>query len=391
MKESSSNMINKKIADIDIEEIKLLLSNSVPESKTLDYKRDLALNTRDEKIKFLADVSAFANTSGGDLVYGVAEEKGVPKEINGMVLPDPDAEILRVENIVRDGLEPRVAIDPHPVLLGGSKYVLVVRVAKSFVAPHRVIFDNHDRFYSRASRNNYQLDVEGLRAAFNQSEGTINKIANLRASRVSEIESDHLPLPFIPGGKMVLHVFPLDPHFISAADISKIMPSDVSYAHNTVSSHLTNFDGKLFYSLLGNNAAYFYVQLFRDGAFELVHSLSPNDRPNKFYPELAESVLRFGVKHLQGLSERLGFAGPFVVFISFTNVLGYSVAGERLFGLSTVPIDRDVLLFPDIVLDAGDAAFDPKIKPVFDLIWSAVGVPQSPNFDAAGNWKIGAH
>ena len=32
-----------------------------------------------EKEEFLADVSSFANTMGGDLIYGIEEENGIPK------------------------------------------------------------------------------------------------------------------------------------------------------------------------------------------------------------------------------------------------------------------------------------------------------------------------
>lgn len=49
-----------------------LISNAVSEGRTIDYKRELPGNSDGEKKEFLADVSSFANTSGGDLIFGLS-------------------------------------------------------------------------------------------------------------------------------------------------------------------------------------------------------------------------------------------------------------------------------------------------------------------------------
>ena len=59
-------MINKKLEDIKPEDLQNLIVNGVSESKTIEYKSELPLNTGDAKKEFLADVSSFANTSCGD-------------------------------------------------------------------------------------------------------------------------------------------------------------------------------------------------------------------------------------------------------------------------------------------------------------------------------------
>lgn len=58
-------------------------SNAVSEGRTIDYKRELPGNSDGDKKEFLADVSSFANTSGGDLILGVDENAGVPIQITG--------------------------------------------------------------------------------------------------------------------------------------------------------------------------------------------------------------------------------------------------------------------------------------------------------------------
>ena len=55
-------MINKKLEDIIIEDLRQLIDNNVIEKKTLEYKSQLPGNTDLAKKEFLADVSSFANT-----------------------------------------------------------------------------------------------------------------------------------------------------------------------------------------------------------------------------------------------------------------------------------------------------------------------------------------
>jgi hypothetical protein len=85
------------ITEADIAELKVA---GIQEGKTIEYKRDLP-GTRDEDTReFLADASSFANTQGGDMLYGVMEDQGVIVDIPGVTSPDPDAEILRMENLI---------------------------------------------------------------------------------------------------------------------------------------------------------------------------------------------------------------------------------------------------------------------------------------------------
>src|SRR5438309_10088622 len=101
-------MILKPLDQISEDDINALVTNGVPEAITLEYKRDLPGTADADKREFLADVSAFANTQGGDLLYGIDEAAGIPTTITGIVSPDLDVEVLRLESLLRDGLEPRI-------------------------------------------------------------------------------------------------------------------------------------------------------------------------------------------------------------------------------------------------------------------------------------------
>src|SRR5689334_20581751 len=74
----------------DENDLRSLINDGIPESITLDYKRSDALGRQDSKRNELSkDVSAFANSAGGVLVYGIAEDKqkGLPSDIDAGIDP----------------------------------------------------------------------------------------------------------------------------------------------------------------------------------------------------------------------------------------------------------------------------------------------------------------
>src|SRR5260370_35384994 len=72
-------LFDKPLAQIDEHDLLRLISDKAAESKTHDYKRDLVAQADGDKKEFLYDASSFANTQGGNLIFGVAEAKGVPR------------------------------------------------------------------------------------------------------------------------------------------------------------------------------------------------------------------------------------------------------------------------------------------------------------------------
>ena len=77
-------MIPKPINNVAAADIDDLVRNKVPETRTIEYKRELPGSTDSDKREFLADVSSFANTAGGDLLFGVAEMEGLPTKVIGV-------------------------------------------------------------------------------------------------------------------------------------------------------------------------------------------------------------------------------------------------------------------------------------------------------------------
>jgi hypothetical protein len=58
--------LSKPLEAIEESDLQALVDNQVSEHKTIEYKEALLGNADGDKKEFLADVSSFANESGGD-------------------------------------------------------------------------------------------------------------------------------------------------------------------------------------------------------------------------------------------------------------------------------------------------------------------------------------
>jgi predicted HTH transcriptional regulator len=154
--------LNKPIDSITESDLQSLIDNQTAEQKTLEYKQALPVGTMESRREFLADVSSMANAAGGHLLFGIEERAGMPQNLGGVHVDDIDALKLRLEGMLRDGISPRlprVEIHPVPLVAKPGYFVLLLRIQKSWLQPHRVIFNDHGHFYSRNSAGKYRLDV----------------------------------------------------------------------------------------------------------------------------------------------------------------------------------------------------------------------------------------
>src|SRR3972149_3929232 len=161
-------MIPKSLDRIAIADLQELVDNQVHEGKTIEYKRDLPGSSSDDRKEFLKDVSSFANADGGDLLFGVDAKDGLPQACPGISAPNHDDLRLQLENRLRDGLQPRIPDVQFKFISAceNDNHVLLMRIKKSWAAPHRVTIGGHGHFYSRNSAGAYPLDVDQLRSAF---------------------------------------------------------------------------------------------------------------------------------------------------------------------------------------------------------------------------------
>lgn len=387
-------MLPLNLSELKREDFEQLITNGVRESKTIEYKRELPGNSDSDKKEFLADVSSFANSGGGDLAYGMECEDGLPVKLVGIEIENIDATILKYESITKDGLAPRIACEIIPVELETNKYALVIRVLPSWNPPHRVVYKGHDKFYARNSAGKYSLDVDELRSLFTYSLLAEEKINNFIGARITNIFINELPFRLIDGPKMVLHVAPFDSfksrmnHHIydTPSLVSRLRPM-MHGGHD----YRINLEGYFSYASDADGNVGDYAQLFRNGIIEsvnwssLVFQEKYGTHGKKMIPGLAyeQRVIESLGGYLQLLRD-VGVNLPVTISLAFVNCKGYTLGTKSLD--ESYPCDRDILRFPEVVITEWNKEPSKIMLPIFNTVWNAFGYSRSYNFTEEGKW-----
>jgi len=392
---SEGNMIANDINKITETDLLSLISEAVSEGKTIEYKQLLQVSQDNEKKEFLADVSSFANASGGDLIIGISEKDGVPKEMLGIDIDDEG--LRRVDSIIREGINPRLpSVVIQPVKLTNSKTALVIRISKSWLSPHRVDFKGHDKFFSRSTNGKYPLDVSELRTAFTLSETFTDGIRRFREDRITKISADEMPILFGGQSKIALHLIPLASlKPVEKYDIDKIVskPELLRPIYCGSWNHRYNLDGFITYSGTEKLHSHSYVQLYRRGIIEAVESslLVAKQEDRKIIPSAYfEAELIASLKNYIQVMNTLKIEPPIILFLTLVNVKGYYMAEPpalwNIFNGSN-SIDRDILMLPDVMIENYGEEPDHILRPCFDAIWNACGMRGSIYYDLNGKWQ----
>ncbi|HLE28265.1 MAG TPA: ATP-binding protein [Anaerolineales bacterium] len=398
-------MLDKRLNDIDQSDIDDLVVNGVAENRHLEYKESLPGNSDGEKKEFLADVSSFANAGGGDIIYGISEKRdsngkttGVPENVVGLSGMSVDVEIRRLENILRDGLTPRLngvqlkAIDGFP-----KGPVLTIRIPKSWSAPH-MIAKGDSRFYSRNSAGKYPLDVSEIRAAFALSESLPEKARRFREERVARIIADETPVPLAHTSRTILHLLPLaslDPAFTIDLKLVENNHNNLRPMGASGCNFHYNFDGFVTYDGTPTASSLGYVQVFRNGVIESTESALLTYRNqqgvgvinNVRFEDRLVNALQAYIRQIQ----QWDIEPPYLVMLNLIGVKNHVITNrvDWFDGIHT--IGRDTLMLPDILIEEGQSNFGALLRPAFDALWQASGLSGSRNYDKDGNWKARVH
>jgi hypothetical protein len=374
-----------------------LIQNGVPESISIDYKRE-SYGNKDEDVKeFLKDISSFANTTGGHLLIGIAEENGIPTECRGISSQILEGEKSRYENYCRDCLEPRiVGLKIHSVSLASGSAVIVIRIPRSLNPPHRTLYKNTKRFYARNSTGAFELSVEELRAVFGASQTIQEHVRAFRKDQINKTLSGDTPVDLAQAnGTLVIHLIPYSAFaFTRQIDLEKAQ----SLSHKlrplgstSGYSPRINIDG--FINIRGGPECYGYTQLHRNGQIEAVKAGVLFERNGTILLGSVdfESILVNSVpEYLQAL-EQLGFDCPIVVTATLLGVRGaiLGIGNQENSFDPPDPIRKENVFFPEIIIEefSNDENYVRKLKSLIDVLWNAAGRVQSKHLNNNGAWK----
>ncbi len=389
--------------DLDWPLLERCSAEQVEESRTLDFKRgrpDLDSTRERPKRDLCEDISAFANTGGGVLLFGIDEllEQGRRGSRMGPIvrvpLDDFDHYRDRLYEILRAAMEPR--FDQFLVRdvrrdAGDRDGVIAVGIERSIRSPHRVKAYDSFQFMNRTMRSAEAMDVEQIREAFRRSfESTQDA-----AERLTQAEQRKRPRKFyeetatlfatiIPASRDAL------PFPIRHDRVREALETQRETRRNLVGGTV-GYDerGAVLRSRDGT------IPLDRvsgDGSLERIDVI-PTDRPTARLSEvgLARSLYRSFAAFRQ-VREILGIVGPSLVSFGLIGGGGYKLyqiePPARTGGAWMFPQDEAHELPAGDLFKRAETSDDTvgvTLKAIADSFWQAAGHRECAAFDEEGN------
>jgi len=381
----------KPLADLTEADL-LSLIGVEQEGKVLEFKAQLALARDAERKEFLYDLSSFANASGGHIIFGMPEQGGFATGIAPIQVPDVDAEQLRIENIVRSGIAPRMSFSLRAVPVSPSGYVWVFHIPRSWSMPHMVTFQDSSRFYSRNSAGKYLVDVGELRALFARSRDVAETMRHFRIERTSAILAGEGPVRMADEQKLILHVYPFSAIGTPVSvDLGTVLHNNQNLMRPLGRTNgfggRYNLDGVLSASPTDQRGDVIaYMQFYRDGRVEAVRSsellLNPARRDLIDGPAAISAALVRLVERTLKLYEITKIEPPLAVFVTLARVKGCVMPIQYSAGEA---IDRDVVNAPEVILESLKDNVAECMRPALDAIWNAAGYERCNFYDDAGH------
>lgn len=367
-----------------------LIADQTVEGAYLEFKRDAPGKDSSAKHELTADVSAFANSAGGDIVYGMDEDSEGRASRLAPLQGNIDEIARWFQDVLMTGIEPRIpGVQLQPVSTAEG-YVLVVRVPASWAGPHRVKSNQH--FFVRENGRKRQLDVPEIRGLFLRSEGQADRVRDFRTERLGKLLAGESPQRLVPGALLVGHFVPTQ----SALGLVQVDP--VVYAYErylpilgaSASSARLNVDGALVYRSSNKEGTHGYSQLFRNGYFETVRVMTwgTSGKASLGNPTYESDFINL-LKKLRIEYEFLGVGKEMTCMLSILrarNVLLGLDAGRYNLDDHQGEFDRETVIIPDVTLPA-DVSEQEALHPVFDLVWQAAGMLASGNYAENGTWQ----
>lgn len=186
------------------DDILSLKDSRAQESLYLEFKSSKSLAKDDRKKDEMSkDVSAFANSEGGDILYGILEGGKTPSSFddidNGIDTHDITPEWI--EQVIQSRIEPRInGIRINPIELTKTRparFVYAVHIPPSPNAPHQA---SDKKYYKRFNFNSVPMEDREIRDIINRQQRPALRIdGEILATRTSSLFNWRTTLKYLTG------------------------------------------------------------------------------------------------------------------------------------------------------------------------------------------------
>lgn len=374
---------------MDAEQIARLVDAKAPESLRLEFKRDLPTDSKE----FARDVCAMANASGGTILFGISEKKGCADTITGVDGTDIDAEILRLTDILRAGIEPRLLRFSFYSAKLADKTVLALTVQQSMVRPHWVIVGGDRRFYVRHNSGKSPMSLDEIRESFIYGSSMIDRASTWRQERLIGLKQE-VQSPCLDNDAIwfAVHICPLTAFSLTSPRFDPQTQYKGGDAElRTVfdgGGGKPTFDGwRIEVTHRDTKRPIDTLQVLRDFRMEVVFQAGQRSEKlgtNVLWAGENEKVLLAWLERFKRWASVYSFPYPALVFVTALNTGGSIIPGRyERHDRSTAAI----MPLQPVLLENEDFDGPPSLREALDHLYQSYGFASCPHFDAAGQWK----
>lgn len=358
---------NIPINNINVQDIENLIKDQISESKTLEYKGEL--EGKKEKNAINEAVCGFANADGGLLIYGLEEDENKNPIIKGISLKGTswDEKKRSVLSTIEANIEPRVDVEIKEIELANDKVVILIKVPKSWNAPHCIKKNNGKirSFYIRRDGSTNPMEFEEIKNMFDLNGNLQEKINSYRDERVQNIASKN-----VSKYNVIFHAIPFDAFSKSRIDFqkAKIALQDKQFLKGF---NFSDFDG------LCIDGFHFKKKLFRNGIFEAIFNGEDYDN---VYVDLSKNGFEEFVIDCLEVYEELNISCPIVFFVTFSNIKGLQMDVKMPYRSKIRDSERNILDPAGIIIKDKNQV-ESEVHNVFVPIYNHYGIEMDYDFE----------
>jgi hypothetical protein len=198
---------DKDLEDLDEQDLQKLIDNSISEGWYVEFKADIPKKTsKIDGAKIVKSISAFANTKGGWLFYGVqANDKNIATNLCGLDFNEYKNIADQVSQIISSNIAPKPIYHFKIVPIQSGNFVFVIKIEESPTPPY---ITSQGVIYQRENSESNPIKdryiIEKLTEKTNEYYESIERFCNIdygetkgqSESNQSYLELYLFPLPF---------------------------------------------------------------------------------------------------------------------------------------------------------------------------------------------------